>query len=143
MGLPNRLLRSRDLFHHVVEYAEYQERKLGEYMYISADMQAKMDPQKAADDVRDLYDAAKKDQQDSYPDIYLNNHERATVERIIETNRASTTLHDNEYAKTTPQEISDAAAESAAEAKARADAAAAYAKLKADSAAMKSAGLFG
>lgn len=41
-----------------------------------------MDPWGEADRVRDLFVAAKKDQQENYPDTYLNNNERSAMQGI-------------------------------------------------------------
>lgn len=43
---------------------------------------AAMDPWGEADKVRDLFVAAKKDQQENYPDTYLNNNERSAMQGI-------------------------------------------------------------
>ena len=81
-GLPNRLLKSRDQFNKVMEYVEYQERQFSHYAEMLPEKQKLMDPYKEADNVRDLYLAAKRDQAENYPDTYLNNNERQTMAQI-------------------------------------------------------------
>lgn len=90
-GLPNRLLRSRDQFSKVMEYAEYKERQFGHYVDMLPDLKKTMDPYVEADHVRDLFIAAKKDQQENYPDTYLNNNERQTMQGIQAKDRAGLT----------------------------------------------------
>jgi hypothetical protein len=81
-GLPNRLLRSREQFSKVMEYAEYKERQFSHYASMLPSEKAAMDPWGEADRVRDLFVAAKKDQQENYPDTYLNNNERSAMQGI-------------------------------------------------------------
>jgi hypothetical protein len=81
-GLPNRLLRSREQFSKVMEYAEYKERQFSHYASMPPGEKAAMDPWGEADRVRDLFVAAKKDQQENYPDTYLNNNERSAMQGI-------------------------------------------------------------
>lgn len=81
-GLPNRLLRSREQFSKVMEYAEYKERQFSHYASMLPGEKASMDPWGEADRVRDLFVAAKKDQQENYPDTYLNNNERSAMQGI-------------------------------------------------------------
>jgi hypothetical protein len=81
-GLPNRLLRSRDQFGKVLEYAEYKERQFSRQVDMPPNLRDSMNPYKEADNVRDLYMAAKKDQQENYPDTYLNNNEREALTNL-------------------------------------------------------------
>lgn len=81
-GLPNRLLKSRDQFSKVMQYTEYKERQFSHYVTMLPKLKDVMDPYQEADRVQDLFLAAKKDQQDNYPDTYLNNNERQAVTNI-------------------------------------------------------------
>ncbi len=87
MGLPNRLRKSRDQFDHVRIYAEYKERQFGEYVHfgkvISDPSITSLDPWIEADTVRKLYEAAKKDEQDNYPDIYMNNNTKDQLNKMM------------------------------------------------------------
>lgn len=87
MGLPNRLRKSRDQFDHVRIYAEYKERQFAEYDHfgtvISDPSLSSLDPWIEAETVRKLYEAAKKDQQDNYPDLYLNNNTRDQLQQMM------------------------------------------------------------
>lgn len=86
-GLPNRLLKSRDQFGKVMEYAEYKERQFSHYVDMLPTMRDAMDPYTEADNVRDLYMAARKDQEENYPDTYLNNNERQALTNLAEQDR--------------------------------------------------------
>ena len=90
-GLPNRLLRSRDQFSKVMEYAEYKERQFAHYVNMLPTLKETMNPYTEADRVRDLFVAAKKDQQENYPDTYLNNNERQTMQGIQAKDKAGFT----------------------------------------------------
>jgi hypothetical protein len=93
MGLPNRLRKSRDQYQHVKEYVDYKERQF----VWKAKFQAKsipgdsslasLDPWVEAEQVRKLYEAAQKDEQANYPDIYVNDHEKTVLEAINADNR--------------------------------------------------------
>ena len=87
MGLPNRLRKSRDQFDHVRIYAEYKERQFGEYVHfgkvVSDSSITSLDPWIEADTVRKLYEAAKKDEQDNYPDIYMNNNTKDQLNKMM------------------------------------------------------------
>jgi hypothetical protein len=98
MGLPNRLRKSRDQYQHVKEYIDYKERQ---FVYktkfqgkpIPEDSSlATLDPWVEAEQVRKLYEAAQKDEQANYPDIYVNEHERTALEAINMDNREGRNL---------------------------------------------------
>ena len=72
MGLPNRMIKSRDQFRYVREYADDIERQL-QFARTKTDL----DPWKESETVRKLFEAARKDQQDNYPDRYTNQNEAA------------------------------------------------------------------
>lgn len=86
MGLPNRLRKSRDQFHHIREYAEYKERQFSKYDKLGGLKTepgiSALDPWIEAEVVRKMYNAAKKDQQDNYPDLYINNNEREQMQSM-------------------------------------------------------------
>ena len=75
LGLPNRMLKSRDQFRNVREYAEDVERQF-EFATLSG-KPSTLDPWTEKETVRKLYEAARKDEQDNYPDRYTNHNERA------------------------------------------------------------------
>jgi hypothetical protein len=95
MGLPNRLRKSRDQYQHVKEYIDYKERQFVwmtnfQGKPIPEDLSlATLDPWVEAEQVRKLYEAAQKDEQANYPDIYVNEHERTALEAINTDNRLS------------------------------------------------------
>ena len=72
MGLPNRMIKSRDQFRYVREYADDVERQM-QFARTKTDL----DPWKESETVRKLFEAARKDQQDNYPDRYTNKNEQA------------------------------------------------------------------
>jgi hypothetical protein len=89
MGLPNRLRRSRDQYEHIKEFIDYKERQFRWSAKLAATSNAesdptleKLDPWKAAEQVRKLYEAAQKDEQANYPDIYVNENQRQELEKI-------------------------------------------------------------
>jgi hypothetical protein len=89
MGLPNRLRKSRDQYEHIKEFIDYKERQFRWYAKWAATHNAegdsgpeKLDPWKAAEQVRKLYEAAQKDEQANYPDIYVNENQRQELEKI-------------------------------------------------------------
>ena len=57
----------------VREYAEYMERKF------EMDVEMDLDATAAADAVRKMYDAARKDQEDNFPDNYINAAEKTQM----------------------------------------------------------------
>ena len=89
MGLPFRLRKSRDQFDAVRIYAEYKERQFSEYVHFgtvrSDPSITSLDPWIEADTVRKLYEAAKKDEQDNYPDLYSNNNTRDQLQKMMGT----------------------------------------------------------
>src|ERR1700733_3092838 len=89
MGLPNRLRKSRDQYEHIKEFIDYKERQFRWYAKWAATHNAesdptleKLDPWKAAEQVRKLYEAAQKDEQANYPNIYVNENQRQELEKI-------------------------------------------------------------
>jgi hypothetical protein len=89
MGLPNRLRKSRDQYQHIKEFIDYKERqfrwsaKLTTTHLAEKDSTlANLDPWKAAEQVRRLFEAAQKDEQANYPDIYVNDNQRQELEKI-------------------------------------------------------------
>jgi len=97
MGLPNRLRKSRDQFDHVRIYAEYKERQFAEYDHfgtvISDPSLSKLDPWMEAENVRKLYEAAKKDEQDNYPDLYLNNNTKDQLQKMMGSYETGSGVH--------------------------------------------------
>jgi hypothetical protein len=98
MGLPNRLRKSRDQFQHVKEYVDYKERQFvwkakfqGKAIPEDSSL-ATLDPWVEAEQVRKLYEAAQKDEQANYPDIYVNENERGVLEAINADNREGRNL---------------------------------------------------
>jgi hypothetical protein len=98
MGLPNRLRKSRDQYQHVKEYIDYKERQFvwkakfhGKPIPEDSSL-ATLDPWVEAEQVRKLYEAAQKDEQANYPDIYVNEHERTALEAINADNREGRAL---------------------------------------------------
>jgi hypothetical protein len=89
MGLPNRLRRSRDQYEHIKEFIDYKERQFRWSAKLAATSNAesdpnleKLDPWRAAEQVRKLYEAAQRDEQANYPDIYVNENQRQELEKI-------------------------------------------------------------
>jgi hypothetical protein len=94
MGLPNRLRKSRDQYQHVKEYIDYKERQFvwfaklhGKDIPNKDPTLATLDPWTEAEQVRKLYEAAQKDEQANYPDIYINDNQRKELEDINMRNR--------------------------------------------------------
>ena len=94
MGLPNRLRKARDQYQHVKEYIDYKERQFVWYAKLHGKKNpnrdpslATLDPWMEAEQVRKLYEAAQKDEQANYPDIYVNDNERKELEAINTKNR--------------------------------------------------------
>ena len=94
MGLPNRLRKTRDQYQHVKEYIDYKERQFVWYARLHGKKNpnrhptlATLDPWMEAEQVRKLYEAAQKDEQANYPDIYINDNERKELENINTKNR--------------------------------------------------------
>ena len=69
------MLKSRDQFRHVREYAEDVERQF-EFATLSG-KPSTLDPWQEKETVRKMYEAARKDEQDNYPDRYTNHNQRA------------------------------------------------------------------
>ena len=86
MGLPNRLRKSRDQYQHIKEFIDYKERQFRWFAKLPAAEKdstlEKLDPWKAAEQVRKLFEAAQKDEQANYPDIYVNENQRQELEKI-------------------------------------------------------------
>ena len=89
MGLPNRLRKSRDQYQHIKEFIDYKERQFRWSAKLSTTNNAErdpdlanLDPWKAAEQVRRLYEAAQKDEQANYPDMYVNENQRQELEKI-------------------------------------------------------------
>lgn len=89
MGLPNRLRKSRDQYQHIKEYIDYKERQFRWSAKMTAMNNAEKDPEltnldpwRAAEQVRRLYEAAQKDEQANYPDMYVNENQRQELEKI-------------------------------------------------------------
>jgi hypothetical protein len=98
MGLPNRLRKSRDQYQHVKEYIDYKERQFVWFAKFRAkpvpedSSLAALDPWVEAEQVRKLYEAAQKDEQANYPDVYINDNERRELEAININNRDGRTM---------------------------------------------------
>jgi hypothetical protein len=89
MGLPNRLRKSRDQYQHIKEFIDYKERQFRWSAKLAATNNpdrdpslANLDPWVAAEQVRRLYEAAQKDEQANYPDMYVNDNQRQELEKI-------------------------------------------------------------
>jgi hypothetical protein len=89
MGLPNRLRKSRDQYQHIKEFIDYKERQFRWSAKFAAtnsppgDMKpTNLNPWAAAEEVRTLFEAAQKDEQANYPDIYVNDNQRQELEKI-------------------------------------------------------------
>ena len=94
MGLPNRLRKSRDQYQHVKEYIDYKERQFVWFAKLHGKKNpnfdptlATLDPWMEAEQVRKLYEAAQKDEQANYPDIYVNDNEKKELDAINTKNR--------------------------------------------------------
>lgn len=98
LGLPNRLRKSRDQYQHVKEYVDYKERQFVWFAKfhgkaVPEDWSlATLDPWVEAEQVRKLYEAAQKDDQANYPDIYVNENEKSALETINTDNREGRAL---------------------------------------------------
>lgn len=89
MGLPTRLRKSRNQYQHVKEFIDYKERQFLWYTKLRAKnipipdpALEKLNPWTAAEQVRKLYEAAQKDEQANFPDIYANDNQRAEMDKI-------------------------------------------------------------
>jgi hypothetical protein len=89
MGLPNRLRKSRDQYEHIKEFIDYKERQFRWSAKLAATPNAErdstltdLDPWMAAEQVRRLYEAAQKDEQANYPDMYVNDNQRQELDKI-------------------------------------------------------------
>jgi hypothetical protein len=89
MGLPNRLRKSRDQYQHVKEFIDYKERQFRWSAKFAAtnnpqgdSKPTNLNPWAAAEEVRKLFEAAQKDEQANYPDIYVNDNQRQELEKI-------------------------------------------------------------
>jgi hypothetical protein len=89
MGLPNRLRKSRDQYQHIKEFIDYKERQFRWSAKFAATNNPQGDPTltnlnpwAAAEQVRTLFEAAQKDEQANYPDMYINDNQRQELERI-------------------------------------------------------------
>jgi hypothetical protein len=89
MGLPNRLRKSRDQYQHIKEFIDYKERQFRWSAKLAATNNSQrdptltnLDPWMAAEQVRKLYEAAQKDEQANYPDMYVNDNQRQELEKI-------------------------------------------------------------
>ena len=97
MGLPNRLRKSRDQYQHIKEFIDYKERQFrwsAKYAATNSppgDMKpTNLNPWAAAEEVRKLFEAAQKDEQANYPDIYSNDNQRQELEKIKKNSGAQT-----------------------------------------------------
>ncbi|KAE9377254.1 hypothetical protein N431DRAFT_192970 [Stipitochalara longipes BDJ] len=86
-GLPVRMRRSRDQFQNVMKTIENTERMFARFVPKDPKDQPLHDPFKEFELCEGLFDAAKRDQQANYPDLYSNSHERAAVQLINDNNR--------------------------------------------------------
>ena len=89
MGLPNRLRKSRDQYQHIKEFIDYKERQFRWSAKFAATNNppgdanlTDLNPWAAAEQVRKLFEAAQKDEQANYPDIYVNDNQRQELEKI-------------------------------------------------------------
>jgi hypothetical protein len=89
MGLPNRLRKSRDQYQHIKEFIDYKERQFRWSAKFAAtnnpqgdSRPTNLNPWAAAEEVRKLFEAAQKDEQANYPDIYVNDNQRQELEKI-------------------------------------------------------------
>ena len=76
-GLPHRLFQYRNQMRRVREYAEFVERKF------EMDVDQSLDPAAAAETIKTMYNAARKDQEDNFPDNYVNSTEKAQMAAAI------------------------------------------------------------
>ncbi|PMD48215.1 hypothetical protein L207DRAFT_626977 [Hyaloscypha variabilis F] len=86
-GLPVRMRRSRDQFQNVMKTIENSERIFARFVVMNPNDQLLHDPFKEFEMCESLFNAAKRDQQANYPDLYTDNHERAAVQVIQDNNR--------------------------------------------------------
>lgn len=89
MGLPNRLRKSRDQYQHIKEFIDYKERQFRWSAKFAAtnhppddSKPTNLNPWAAAEEVRKLFEAAQKDEQANYPDIYVNENQRQELDKI-------------------------------------------------------------
>jgi hypothetical protein len=78
-GLPNRMLKARDQYRNVIDTIEDTERFFCRIAQISPPTLTK-NPFEEADKIVALYNAAKKAQQDNYPDNYVGTQEKPKVQ---------------------------------------------------------------